>query len=247
MNMRDHCSSHTLRRSALIAVVMIALDVWNVSVASAAAGDAERGRKEFMKCVMCHSAEPGVHKTGPSLAGVFGRRAGTAAGFGRYSDALKNADVTWNEQNLDAFLSNPRGFIPGNRMTMRGLQAQREREDIIAFLKTLGGEGVRPSEPGSATAMPRGIRAPEMANLKELEPAHQVKSIRYCGDTYHVTMASGETVPFWEFNLRFKSDSSANGPLPGRPVYLPASMMGDRGFIVFASPREIGAFIEERC
>jgi len=245
--MRDNSFVRTPCQSALVAIVMIALGAWVTGVASAAAGDVERGRKEFMKCVMCHSAEPGVHKTGPSLAGVFGRRAGTAGGFGRYSDALKNADVTWNEQNLDAFLSNPRGFIPGSRMTMRGLQAKREREDIVAYLKTLGGEGVRPSEPGSTTAMPRGMRTPEMANLKELEPAHLVKAIRYCGDTYHVTMASGETVPFWEFNLRFKTDSGANGPLPGRPVYLPASMMGDRGFIVFASPKEISALIEARC
>ncbi len=230
-----------------VIVLVLAISAAFAYPAAAAEGNPEQGRKDFMKCVMCHSVEPGIHKTGPSLAGVFGRRAGTAKGFGRYSDAVKNAEVTWNEQNLDAFLSNPRGFIPGSRMTMRGLQAKRERQDIVAYLKTLGSEGTRPPEPGSTTAMPRGMRTPEMANLKELEPAHQVKAIRYCGDTYHVTMASGETVPFWEFNLRFKTDSGANGPLPGRPAYLPASMMGDRGFIVFASPKEISALIEERC
>jgi cytochrome c len=232
---------------AKIILLVLAVLAMLVRPSAAAEGNPEQGRKEFAKCVMCHSPELGVHKTGPSLAGVFGRRAGTAPGFGRYSNAMKNADVTWNETNLDAFLNNPRGFIPGSRMTMRGLQAPRERQDVIAYLKTLGGQGAPPSEAGATTAMPRGMRAPEMANLKELEPAHQVTAIRHCGDTYHVTVASGETAPFWEFNLRFKTDSSANGPRPGRPAYIPASMMGDRAFVVFASPREISAFIEERC
>jgi cytochrome c len=232
---------------AKVIIMVLATSAALARLAAAAEGDPEQGRKEFVKCVMCHSAEPAVHKTGPSLAGVVGRRAGTAPGFGRYSDAMKNADVRWNEQTLDAFLSNPRGFIPGSRMTMRGLQAPRERQDIIAYLKTLGSQGAPPSEPRSATAMPRGMRAPEMANLKELEPAHRVTAIRHCGDTYHVTVANGETVPFWEFNLRFKTDSSANGPRPGHPAFLPASMMGDRVFVVFASPKEISAFIEERC
>jgi cytochrome c len=53
--------------------------------------------------------------------------------------------------------------------------------------------------------------------------------------------------PFWEFNLRFKTDSSDKGPEPGHPVLIPASMMGDRAFVIFAAPEEISGFIESKC
>src|SRR5262245_29865440 len=72
-----------------------------------AAGDAENGARAFRVCGACHSLEPGRHKTGPSLAGVLGRKAGTAEGFHRYSAALKGADVVWNETTLDAWIADP--------------------------------------------------------------------------------------------------------------------------------------------
>ena len=72
-------------------------------------------------------------------------------------------------------------------------------------------------------------------------------AIRYCGDTYSVTTGGGETQQFWERNLRFKTDSSADGPLKGKPALMPAGMMGDRASVIFAEPSEISAFIEARC
>ena len=74
-----------------------------------------------------------------------------------------------------------------------------------------------------------------------------MKAIRHCGDGYHVTTEDGQIVPFWEFNLRFKTDSSRLGPSKGRPVLLPAGMQGDRASIVFASPEEISRTIEAKC
>jgi cytochrome c len=92
------------------------------------------------------------------------------------------------------------------------------------------------------------MAAPELLDLRrEVGPNNRITSIRYCGDTYTVAVETGEAHQFWEFNLRFKTDSSDQGPPPGQPVLLPASMMGDRAFVIFAAPDEISAFIEKRC
>ena len=84
-------------------------------------------------------------------------------------------------------------------------------------------------------------------DLKTVGPERRVKAIRHCGDGYHVTTEDGRTVPFWEFNLRFKTDSSPYGPLPGRPALVPAGMQGDRASVVFASPDEISRTVEAKC
>jgi cytochrome c len=83
--------------------------------------------------------------------------------------------------------------------------------------------------------------------LKTAEPASRVTAIRYCGDTYEVTTADGASEPFWEFNLRFKTDGSDRGPHPGEPVIVGTHMMGDRASVVFAAPKEISAFIKDEC
>lgn len=74
-----------------------------------------------------------------------------------------------------------------------------------------------------------------------------VAAIRHCRDTYWVTTGSGRVIPYWEFNLRFKTDSSERGPAPGKPVMVPAASMGDRAQVVFAEPREISDFIRSQC
>ena len=217
-----------------------------------AAGDPQAGARVFGACAACHTLQPGVHRTGPSLAGVFGRKAGTAAGFHRYSEALRSVDLVWGEDTLDAFLADPQGFLPGNRMTFPGLAEPPARADLIAFLQTAAGaqaeaEGA-PAQRGQGGMMGGMMGAPgDLPDLNTLGPGQQVTGIRYCGDTYHVTTAAGEALPFWEFNLRFKTDSSDKGPHPGQPVLLPASMMGDRAFVIFADPAEISASIEAKC
>ena len=74
-----------------------------------------------------------------------------------------------------------------------------------------------------------------------------VKAITYCHDTYRVTTGEGKTRAFWERNLRFKTDSSKDGPEKGAPAILPAGMMGDRASVIFAAPEEITKMIEARC
>jgi cytochrome c len=192
---------------------------------------------------------PGLQRTGPSLAGVFGRKAGTAQGFQRYSRALKEADVIWTAAALDAWLADPKQFLPGNRMTFPGIEDAKARADLIAYLAVAAAEGGAGSARPERGAMGGGMMAgPEPLDLRrETGPNNRITAIRYCGDTYMVDVAAGESHPFWEFNLRFKTDSSTNGPQPGHPVLIPANMMGDRAFAIFADPAEISAFIEKRC
>jgi cytochrome c len=64
--------------------------------------DTKNSRQVYRMCVSCHSMVPGRHLTGPSLSGIWGRKAGTAEGFTRYSDALKSSEVVWTAESMDA-------------------------------------------------------------------------------------------------------------------------------------------------
>jgi cytochrome c len=200
-----------------------------------AQGDAQRGAQAYKTCVACHSLEPGRHFTGPSLANLFGRKSGTAPGFQRYSDALQGAGVIWDEKTLDAWLSEPAKFIPGNVMTFAGVKDEPVRRDLITYLK------VADSKPGARRPGPR------LPDLKKASPDSIVKAVRHCGDTYFVTTQEGKVHKIWEFNLRLKTDTSVSGPVPGKPVIVGAGMQGDRAAIVFASLREIGELVKEQC
>lgn len=205
---------------------------------AAAEGDPQRGADVWRSCASCHQLQPGAHMTGPSLAGLFGRKAGSLPDFGRYSPALKSSDVVWTEETLDAWIADPQGFIPGNYMTFRGIDDPQARADLIAFLRqSAAGQS-------SADAAPQ---QPTLPDLKQAFPDQQVSRITHCGDTYRVTTAAGEEVPFWEFNLRFKTDTSDRGPAPTHPVMVPNGMGGDRASVVFADPAEISSFIERGC
>ena len=209
-----------------------------------AAGNAERGARLFRQCAACHSAEPGEHQTGPSLAHVVNRKAASAEGFRRYSDALKRADLTWNEATLDKWLANPTKLVPGTSMTFPGVKEAQARQDLIAYLAALN-EGKAPqAAPGRGGMGGMQARRPD---LKQAPPSGQVRAIRHCGDTYTVETADGKSESVWEFNLRFKTDTSTLGPAPGKPIAVGAGMQGDRASIVFASPKEISAFIQDAC
>ncbi len=99
-----------------------------------AEGDADAGAKVFNKCKACHSLEAGQNKIGPSLAGLLGRQAGSVEGF-KYSDALKGADITWDETNLASYLANPKEFIPGNKMMFPGIKKTDEMSNLLAYLQ----------------------------------------------------------------------------------------------------------------
>jgi cytochrome c2 len=113
---------------ALAATIAAAAAGWAKTLPK---GDPAAGAALFEdRCAMCHVAAGGGQ--GPSLAGVFGRRAGSAAGF-HYSPALKAAGVTWSAAELDRFLAGPGKAIPGTAMSVT-LRDPRQRADLIAYL-----------------------------------------------------------------------------------------------------------------
>ncbi len=119
-------------KSALCAMAAVVLS----SSTGLAAGDAAAGQKVFAShCGICHATEPRVNKIGPSLAGVFGRKSGTEAGFD-YSPALKAAAITWDEKALDQFLQNPGADVHGTKMVV-SVPGNDDRQNVIAYLKTL--------------------------------------------------------------------------------------------------------------
>ena len=100
-----------------------------------AEGDPAKGKQLYNQCRACHSLQPGQPRVGPSLAGVWGREAGTSDSFNRYSDAMKQSGVTWTAETLDKYIADPKGFIPGNNMTFPGVKDAQKRDHLIAFLK----------------------------------------------------------------------------------------------------------------
>ncbi len=89
----------------------------------------------FTTCGVCHSVERGENRIGPTLAGVFGRKAGSVSGA-NYSPAMRSADITWNEANLRRYLRDPHAVVPGGTMPNPGLDAE-ETQSVVNYLKTL--------------------------------------------------------------------------------------------------------------
>ena len=215
------------------------------------AGNVARGQRVFGACAACHSLQPDQNMTGPSLADLWNRKAGSLASFSRYSLALKSANIVWNDQTLADWVTDPQHFVPGNEMTFAGIKDAQQRADLLAFLKqaTQPGASVVQDEGrmggmGSMGGMMGGGPVP---NLKHPDPEDRVKAITYCQDTYTVTTADGQTRKFWERNLRLKTDASGDGPEKNAPALVRAGMMGDRADVIFASPSEISVFISNKC
>jgi len=213
-----------------------------IAMSPAFAGDAARGQRLFDNCAPCHSLEPDQNMTGPSLAGLWNRKAGSLPSFPRYSDALKSSNIVWNDKTLDEWIKNPQRLIPGNDMTFQGIKDDRQRADLLAFLKQATQPGHAPSQSGQQPGQGSGV-----SNLKNLDPKQRVQKITLCGDTYKVTTADGKTRAFWVRNLRLKTDSSDDGPQKGAPALMPAGMMGDRADVIFAAPDEISGFVKDEC
>jgi len=231
-----------MMRFERVTVAAVCLLAWSPPAVQAA-GDPARGATVFQACMACHSIAPGVHMTGPSLAKLWERKAGTVPGFARYSDALKHADVVWNGTTLDQWLANPDAFIHGTSMTFPGIRESQGRQDVIAYLHAVS-EGNAPQPKGRGGMM--GMQSPK-EDLKKAPSEGQVASITHCKDTYTVKTADGKVNKVWEFNLRLKTDSSDLGPQAGKPVIVGAGMQGDRASDVFAAPAEISRFIVDKC
>jgi cytochrome c len=108
--------------------------------AQAAAQDVQRGEKLFTDCRSCHAVQAGVNNVGPSLAGIVGRKAAAGDDF-RYSPAMKRSGITWDAAALAAFIKDPQGVVPGNRMPYAGMPDEKDIADLVAYLARAGGSG----------------------------------------------------------------------------------------------------------
>jgi cytochrome c len=104
------------------------------AAAPAAASDATAGQKVFAKCKACHEVGSTTNKIGPTLKGMFGRKAGTVEGFA-YSKAMKESGIVWDEATLKTYLADPKGSMPGNKMAFVGLKKPEDIDNVIAYLK----------------------------------------------------------------------------------------------------------------
>lgn len=115
--------------------VMLSLAFHQVSAgaaAASAAGAYARGAIIYERCAACHALE--ADRTGPRHCGLIGRRAGSVPGFA-YSPAMRESKIVWTEANLDRFLKLPLATVPGTAMGYDGIKDDRERHDLIAYLR----------------------------------------------------------------------------------------------------------------
>ena len=125
-----------MRKSIVVSALLAGLAGLSASPANAE-GDAANGERVFAQCRACHSLTDGQNRVGPHLAGLFGREAGSVAGY-TYSAAMKGSGVVWDDASLESHLAQPKDFIPGNKMGLvfpRGVSNPQEREDLIAYLR----------------------------------------------------------------------------------------------------------------
>ncbi|KAI2631711.1 cytochrome c [Xylaria nigripes] len=100
------------------------------------AGDAKKGANLFKtRCAQCHTLKKDEgNKVGPALYGLFGRKTGSVEGYA-YTDANKQKGIVWNEDTLFEYLENPKKYIPGTKMAFGGLKKDKDRNDLITFMK----------------------------------------------------------------------------------------------------------------
>ena len=102
---------------------------------SAHAGDIAAGEKVFKKCKACHVVDAEKNKTGPHLVGIINRPAAAVESYKKYSKAMKESGLIWDEATLDGYLEKPKKYLKGTRMAFSGLKKEKDRANVIAYLK----------------------------------------------------------------------------------------------------------------
>ncbi len=146
----------SIKKKLLTVAVLAASTGLGLGPSLAAEGDPARGENVFKRCVSCHSLEPGKKRpTGPNLYGVFGRVAAADPDY-RYTPAMKEAGASglvWNDENLMAYLEDPRKFVPKSRMILK-LPKEQDRLDVIEHLKLFGDNADAAAESGAEAEAP---------------------------------------------------------------------------------------------
>jgi cytochrome c len=137
-----------------------------------ATADVAKGEAVFKKCAACHTiAQGGPNGIGPNLWAAMGKPHGHVAGFS-YSDALKSVPVNWDWEGMDKWLSNPKKYAPGTKMTFAGLGNPEERANLILYLNSQGSNLPLPAPPAADAAAPADAAgAPPAAATPAAAPA----------------------------------------------------------------------------
>jgi cytochrome c len=115
---------------------MITAALGVLAAAPTMAGDIKAGEKVFKKCKACHVVDKEKNKTGPHLVNIMGRTAGSLESYKKYSKAMKESGIVWNEETLDGYLEKPKKYIKGTKMAFGGLKKEKDRKNVIAYLKS---------------------------------------------------------------------------------------------------------------
>ncbi len=118
--------------------ILAAAAVVAFTLPALADGDAAKGEKVFKQCKACHELETDTNKVGPTLKGVIGRNIASVAGF-NYSDAMKTYATTnpvWTDELFEAYITDPKKAVPGNKMSFAGVKKEDQRDDLLAYLKS---------------------------------------------------------------------------------------------------------------
>ena len=118
----------------LFRIVAAAFTAFTLAAGTAGAADAIKGKKVYNKCKACHALKAGKNKVGPSLHGIMGRKAASVPKF-KYSKAMKNSGLIWDEETLRKYLKKPRAFLKGTRMSFAGIKKEKDMDNLIAYLK----------------------------------------------------------------------------------------------------------------
>jgi cytochrome c len=161
--------------SAMILMTLLSVPSW------AQTADPERGERVFRACAPCHALEPNRNMTGPSLAEIWNRKAGSLPSFPRYSPALKSTGIIWNDDTLNEWIKDPQHFIPGNTMTFPAVKDARQRADLLAFLKDVTEPGRTPKTAWGGQMGGMMMGGGQVPNLKQLDPEDRVGAINHCG------------------------------------------------------------------
>jgi len=116
-----------MRMTATLSITLLLV------AAARADGDPARGEARFQECAACHRLEAGANEVGPSLHGIFMRKAGELADF-RYSPAMKRSGIIWTPETIEQYIADPQATIPANRMPYAGMTNAGDRADLIAYL-----------------------------------------------------------------------------------------------------------------
>jgi cytochrome c len=227
--------------SILSAILLLGL----VSFETRAKDDIREGASMYRACYYCHSLQPGLHLTGPSLANLWGKKAGRVEGFNLYSSAMKQTSKSWDESNLKTWLANPHLAIPGTTMTYEGIKHSDTLEGMIKFLKVaMGPDGFK--KVLEVKLLDRETATGQLQNdVSHASSKERIKEIVHCGQIYELTTENGEQTRHWEINIHMMVDSSEKGPPAGKPARIAIGSMGDRFAVVFHEPGEIGKVVKE--